>query len=252
MTHAGPYGAALDALARSGPFFTVEVHDPSGPPDAPWRPLSGLVDEAGVLSARVGEVQAHLARAAPATAAGAAGGAVERRVAASVAHLGLVARVLSPFFALTALHGAPTVPALGDLRWCPRPGGAFPLSLPRTALVPSGLAPEACAGLVLGGLVAPLGAAVSRLSVSPRTLAGNAASAVNGARAALTAAVPGDAERIARTAAAFLAHESLRGAHEGGADGRAFRRRSCCLIYRAAPGPARTAAVCGDCVLARG
>jgi ferric iron reductase protein FhuF len=31
-------------------------------------------------------------------------------------------------------------------------------------------------------------------------------------------------------------------------DGR-FRRRTCCLIYRAAPG--RDGAVCGDCVLLR-
>ncbi|MEW2546339.1 (2Fe-2S)-binding protein [Streptomyces sp. NPDC047002] len=246
MKDTDPGAAALDALAAAGPFFAVAAHGSCGPPPgSPWRPLSEAVGDPAVLRRRVDGVRAYLAGAA-----GRPAGGVELRVAASAAHLGLVARVLSPFFALAALGGAPRVPALSELYWVPEPGGAFPLSLPRTCLAgPDGSVPES-AGPVLDGLVAPLTEAVAGLSVPRTTLRGNAASAVNGARAALTAALPHTADPAARTARAFLGHPALRGTFDDCGGAAPFRRRSCCLIYRALPGTGRAAAVCGDCVLA--
>ncbi|GAA3716783.1 (2Fe-2S)-binding protein [Streptomyces tremellae] len=246
MTGPDPGAAALDALTAAGPFFAVAAHGADGPPPGrPWRPLSEVVTDPAVLPRRIDEVRAHLAGAAGQPADG-----VERRVAASVAHLGLVARVLSPFFALAALGCTPRVPTLSGLYWIPVPGGAFPLSLPRASLAGRGGAVPESAAPVLDGLVAPLTEAVAGLRVPRRTLWGNAASAVNGARAALVAALPHAGDLAARTARVFLEHPALRGTFEDSGGAAPFRRRSCCLIYRALPGTDRAAAVCGDCVLA--
>ena len=83
------------------------------------------------------------------------------------------------------------------------------------------------------------------MSVSPIVLQGNVASAVNAAAAMIAAARPGLATRAAAVRRAMLSAPELAGTWTSSPAG--FRRRSCCLIYRAAP--AATAAVCGDCVL---
>ncbi len=83
------------------------------------------------------------------------------------------------------------------------------------------------------------------MSVSPIVLQGNIASAVNAAAAMIAAARPGLATQAAAVRDALLSTPELAGTWTSSAAG--FRRRSCCLIYRAAP--AATAAVCGDCVL---
>ena len=61
---------------------------------------------------------------------------------------------------------------------------------------------------------------------------------------------PGDDLKLALeahfNAAALLDRPPLGAQCDRGPDG-AFRRRSCCLIYRAAPG--RRGALCGDCAL---
>ena len=83
------------------------------------------------------------------------------------------------------------------------------------------------------GPVAELTEALGRLgSVSPRVLAGNLASAVNGAALQL-------GPDCSAAAAGMLA--GIPG--EDGRPGPGFRRRSCCLRYRAGAG------YCGDCVL---
>ncbi|MCA1220817.1 (2Fe-2S)-binding protein [Streptomyces sp. 8L] len=248
----GPEAAALAALAACGPFFACTVHAPGSRPEAAWRSMAELVEEPSVLPGRALAVREYLA-----AGTGRPPEAVEARVAASVAHLGLVARVLSPLFARTALHGAPPVPALGELWWQPRLGGAFPLSLPAGTLsrgtpAPFGTSAREAAALVFERLVVPLtGAVAAAFSVSQRTLWGNVASAVNGAHTALTSAAPGEEDRIAEAAAAFLAHDALRDTYDGGLGRQPFRRRGCCLIYRAmaTPGGDLTGAVCGDCVL---
>ncbi len=226
--------------AALGPFFAFDIHDPHSPLTGPWRSMGELVREPGVLPERVASVRRHLA---------AAGGrppeAVEARVAASVTHLGLVARLVSPALALAAFHGTFPALALDEVRWQPVLGGAFPLSLPRPAC--DGTA-GAGAEAVPGGAVGDLLHAVAELSVSPRVLWGNVASAVNGAVAAAGASASPHAARLRPAAARVLALPPLRDAHTTAPVTGRFKRRSCCLIYRAAPNAA--GALCGDCVLA--
>jgi ferric iron reductase protein FhuF len=98
-------------------------------------------------------------------------------------------------------------------------------------------------------LLTGLADATAAYSVSRRILWGNAASAVNGAATMIGVARPDLAARAVTAADSLLDLPPLRGSGVRGPDGR-FRRRSCCLIYRASPGAGR-AAVCADCVLAR-
>jgi FhuF-like iron-sulfur protein len=85
------------------------------------------------------------------------------------------------------------------------------------------------------------------LSVSSRVLSGNAASAIHGAAIALAAASPEHTRPASELARHLLETSWLRDASTWEPSGR-FRRRSCCLIYRAAPDAA--SALCGDCILA--
>lgn len=103
---------------------------------------------------------------------------------------------------------------------------------------------------LLTGPVHDLVAAFAPFSVSRHILWGNVASAVNGAATGITAAAPSLAHPAHATALAFLQHPQLRNTHTRNPHNARFTRRSCCLIYRAAPGG--TGAVCGDCVLLRG
>ncbi|MYS20943.1 FhuF 2Fe-2S C-terminal domain-containing protein, partial [Streptomyces sp. DvalAA-14] len=178
--------------------------------------------------------------------------AVEPRVAASVAHLGLAARLVSPALALAVLHARPLAFALDEVRWRPVLGGPVPLALPAAALGgpqrdPDLLAEQLAAGLLAGPLE-ELAAAFARFGVSWHILRGNTASAVNGAALMLARARPERAARAREFAASLLARPPLAGAG-GGIEEGAFRRRSCCLIYRAAPD--RKGALCGDCALHR-
>ncbi|SFE52001.1 FhuF 2Fe-2S C-terminal domain-containing protein [Actinacidiphila alni] len=248
-----------------GPFFAAEGHSASplapgaGLPDpAPggeaWRSMGELADGGPALAERVAGVRRYLA-----AMGGGPPETVETRVAASVAHLGLVARVLSPMLALAVLRGeVASGLRLADLRWRPVLGGPFPLSLPDPPPGDdlSGAPLEALAAALardlLDGPVRELTDAFAPFRVSPHILRGNTASALNGAAGMLAAARPADAGRVRSLAAALLDRPPLRGTstREGTAEAGAyrFRRRSCCLIYRAAPG--RAGALCGDCALA--
>ena len=219
----------LDAL---GPYFAVEFHTGGSRP--PWRPMSELVDDSEVLAERIAGVRAFLA-----AGTGQDASAVELRVAASVVHLGLVARVLSPLLALAVLHDRFGRVRASDLWWQPTLGSTFPLSLRPAALDSD---PD-----VLGGVVAEFSAAVTRFGVNEHILRGNVASALASAGKTVSAARPDLRSNVRTLTSRLLDRPHL--ADSGGftSDG-AFRRRSCCLIYRAAPdhrGP-----LCGDCVLA--
>jgi hypothetical protein len=227
----------LDQVVALGPFFAHEQH-PSGTapvaPAEPWRSMSELLDDPAVLEERVLATRAYLA---------AAGGqdpeAVEVRVAASITHLGMVARLLSPALATAVLgDGVPPLD-LKRVHWQPILGGAFPLSLepPTTS---RDLSSE-----VFEGFVPALNTATRPFGVSDRILLGNVASAINGTRVAITNAAPELADRAGATAGHLLSHPTLRDTHTVDDT---FRRRSCCLIYRAAPN--HEGALCGDCVLA--
>ncbi|WP_435178067.1 (2Fe-2S)-binding protein [Actinacidiphila sp. bgisy145] len=265
------------ALAELGPFFAVEsaaAADAAGGGSG-WRSMAELADGSGVLAARVAAVRGVLA-----AGGGQQPDAVEERVAASVTHLGLVARLLSPYLALAVLYGhVPGAVRLSDLRWQPALGGPYPLALPglpgRAADPPApaetgpaetggvadlgrvaglGGVADAFAAAVLSGPVRELTAACADFRVSPHVLRGNTASALAGAARMVAAARPEAAARARALTGLLTAGGPLRGAGHltpadaGGGHG-AFRRRSCCLIYRAAPGHA--GALCGDCALSR-
>jgi hypothetical protein len=244
-----PGGAHLPArhtagLAQLGPYFAVRIHVPGQALPASWRSLSTLLDSPDDLRQRIAEVRAALAAGRPPEA-------VEFRVAASVTHLGVAARLISPALGTAVLSGRVLRMDPAEVAWQPVLGGPLPLSLPASALAGSGdqpgagqLAGELRQG-VLNGPVRALTGVTAAMSVSPIVLQGNIASAVNAAASMIATARPDLATQAATIASALLSAPELAGTWTGSAEG--FRRRSCCLIYRAAP--AATTAVCGDCIL---
>ncbi|WP_437073753.1 (2Fe-2S)-binding protein [Streptomyces sp. enrichment culture] len=232
----------LAALRPLGPFFAVRIlpgpaGHPAGPPPRPLPTLDRAYaivtpdDPEDPLGFRVRKVAAALR-------------APEPRVAASVAHLGLAARLWSIALGCAARCGR--LPDLDPRRvhWDPDGGAPDDLWL---AGVDSGPADAAALGeAVLGAHLQPLAAALrARYRLAPGLLRGNAASALAGAareivRWAGAAGRPETGERARALAADLLGHPSLTGA--GTLGGTAFRRRSCCLYYRVPGG-----GVCGDC-----
>ena len=238
LDSASAAGARLAAdLAALGPYFAVEVHRPGSPLRPPWQPLGELVGSPEALAGRIGEVRERLAAAAGRPAAD-----VEFRVAASIAQLGLCARLLSPALGAAAAGQVLSVDA-AQARWVPALGGPFRLSLADTAVAAEAgaVAPTA----LLAGPVAQIVRAVQAMAVSPQVLWGNVASAVNGAATMIAAARPDLTGPAAEAAAAMLRYPPLAGTYRGHPL-RGFRRRNCCLIYRLSPSPP---AYCGDCVL---
>jgi ferric iron reductase protein FhuF len=133
----------------------------------------------------------------------------------------------------------------GQARWIPALGGPFRLSLPDTAVSGRAEPDPATATALLAGPVAQIVRAVEAMSVSPRVLWGNVASAVNGAATMIAEARPDLAAPAAETAATMLRYPPLTGTYQG-RPLQGFRRRNCCLIYRLSPS---APAYCGDCVL---
>ncbi|WP_427896100.1 (2Fe-2S)-binding protein [Kribbella sp. GL6] len=219
----------LARIADLGPFFAVQQHaNPA--PAPPWRRLVELVDNPAILADRIARTRAYLG-----AASGQDPAAIEPRVAASVTHLGMVARLISPALAAVVLEDRVPNLTLDQLHWQPVLGGTFPLSLPPIPPAGGDLHHELFDG--------PLPAIAQAFDLSDHILVGNVASAVNGAATALSNAAPTLATRARAVATALLDVPPLRDAHTSNP----FRRRSCCLIYRAAPdhnGP-----LCGDCVL---
>lgn len=226
----------------SGPYAEADRHGADDVATRPWRVLGP-----GDVPGRVDAVRAALA--------GSCGGRpVPVRVAASIAQLGLVARLVAPVLARVAVTGRSPLLSTGSVWWQPVLGGPFPLSLPG-----GDVEPARGVQILLDGLVGDLTEASARLSVSRKVLWGNVASAVNGAAGQLAARSTELRPQAVEAAGLFLRHPALAGA----ADGEPvldFRRRSCCLIYRLAdrPGDRPTdrpgrrperAGVCADCVL---
>jgi FhuF 2Fe-2S C-terminal domain len=231
-----------DELAALGPYFAVSRHEPLAPPELPWQPLRLLVGSSEPLRQRAAEVRAALA-----TGSGRPVGEIELRTAASVAQLGLVARLVAP--ALGAALIDARLLELADAWWQPVLGGPVPLSLPEAALagVPyDGPVVGALGRTLIDGPVRALVDVGAALSVSRLVLWGNVASAVNGAVAMVVKARPDLAPAAVAMAAQLLAQSPLEGTSTGFLEAN-FRRRSCCLIYRVAP--RGSAAICGDCVL---
>ncbi len=206
-------------LGRLGPFFVVE--HPVGPE---WRPLSDLL-EGPALTERVTWTAAQLG--------GRSGADVSERVAASIASLGIFARLLSPVIGAVVLDVAAPDPT--QLAWRPADSGQI-----QTAA--DAWAPPDVTSL-LETVVEPL---IERLDsahgVSTQIGRGNAASAINGAAQMIGRADPQLADEAQRVVVDLLQHPALA---DTATVGPPFVRRSCCLYYRLPGG-----GYCGDCVLA--
>ncbi|MFJ4969870.1 (2Fe-2S)-binding protein [Streptomyces sp. NPDC088755] len=223
----------LAQAASVGGFFALRTIPVTG---GAHRPLAELyAGGTAPLTARVDKVAVRL-------------DAPERRVAASIAHLGLAARLWSIALGPAALFGR--FPALvpDALHWDPLHTSpddlwiADPEELPGTA--------DRIREQVQYGHLVPLAEAVRRDgNISPQLLWGNAGSALAGAVRELVTWSRGqgrpDVARRARALAAELFdHPDLRST--GSPHDPAFRRHSCCLYWRCPGG-----GLCGDCVFDR-
>ncbi len=238
LLHVVDLDPRLTALHRLGGFHVLRTAGVPGPslPTLAQAYVPGPADVQGdVRTSRVRTVAGALRT-------------TEARVAASVAHQGLAARLWSVALGCAALYGA--VPDLDPrlLRWDPAAGAPDDLWLTEVRPLP-GDAPT-LADLVLTGHLEPLAAALrSRHRLAPGLLRGNAASALVGAARqpmgwARRHGRTDVAERAARLTRELLADPRLAGA--GTLTGTGFRRRSCCLYYRVPGG-----GVCGDCCFVR-
>ncbi|RCH65656.1 ferric iron reductase [Streptomyces sp. SDr-06] len=224
----------LAEVSSVGGFFALRV----GHGGAPYVPLASLyAGETEPLTARVDMVAARLR-------------APERRAAASIAHLGLSARLWSIALGPAVLHGAVADLAPERLHW----DGAR-TSPDDLLLAPGGTSREVTADLLLSAVLdahlLPLAEAIRRdTPVSAGLLRGNAASALAGAVRELhgwarKSGRPEAAERALALGGELFAHPGLAGTGTL-LPGPAFRRRSCCLYYRCPGG-----GLCGDCVFER-
>jgi ferric iron reductase protein FhuF len=207
-----------------GPYFAVERWDPA----VPWRPFADLALDPVTLAQRVDVAASVLERTGP----------VPRRIVASVYSLGVVSRLVSPVFAAALLDGAVPVLGLDTVGWQPVATGPMPIAyrdgLDRRPASAEAIV-EGCIEPTVRPFLTTLG---DRYRVSPQVLWGNAASAIGGACTMLKHAKAG------QLVADLLARPPLAGFADW--NGRALKRRNCCLFYRI-PG----AGVCGDCVLNR-
>ncbi|MFJ8849873.1 (2Fe-2S)-binding protein [Streptomyces sp. NPDC102437] len=222
------------AVASVGGFFALRT---TAPPDGAHVPLARLyAGEQAPLTDRIDTVAARL-------------GTSERRVAASIAHLGLASRLWSVVLGPAVLTGSFPALAPDALHWDPRHPAPDDLRLDGTGSLP-GTACRIREAVQYGHLV-PLAEAVHRDGpLSDRLLWGNAGSALAGALRQLLAWArthrrPDAAARARALAAELFDHPDLR--DTGAPHDAAFQRRSCCLYYRTPAG-----GLCGDCVFERG
>lgn len=233
--------------ARSiGGFFALRVAEPA-PADA--VPLAEVyAGHTAPLAARIERVGERL-------------GADEPRVAASIAHLGLAARLWSITLAAAVVDRQ--VPSdLGPSRlywdasastpddlWLPTPAPAAPVPAAPgpDAPVPDRTQPlAALVSMTYEQHLAPLAAATRQVvRISERLLWGNAASALAGALGQLSQWCreqnrPEDARLTRALVEELLEYGGLRGT--GTLTGTTFHRSTCCLYYRAG------GQLCGDCV----
>lgn len=212
-----------------GPFFGVDTHSAHESAHLPWITINDLLVDGGhLLRRRVARVRAALA--------GGGGADVEQRVAASVAHLGLVARIIAPAMAAETVGHGPISLAPGDLWWRDELGGPYPLSVTTAHGADTDADTDA---------ITLLTASIRDLfGVSEHTLGGNVASAINSAARLIASHRPEFGAAAHNVADRLLADPRIEGGSRRA--GPQFRRRSCCLIYQVTGD--RTA-VCGDCVL---
>ncbi|MGW1884648.1 (2Fe-2S)-binding protein [Streptomyces sp. NPDC001970] len=219
-----------DEAASVGGYFAVRT----GEPGTGNLPIARLyAGDLAPLTARVDRVADRLRTP-------------ERRVAASIAHLGLAARLWSTALGPAALYGEFPDPAAAALHWDPDLPAPDDLRWTRARPLPGTV--EAIREAVHHGHLVPLADAIRHdVRISPRLLWGNAGSALAGALRELTRwsraqGRPETARRAADLTAGLLDHPDL----SGTVHGPALRRTTCCLYYRVPGG-----GLCGDCVFDR-
>jgi hypothetical protein len=165
--------------------------------------------------------------------------APEPRIAASIAHQGLAARLWSVALGCAALYGSVPDLAPHRLRWDPDAGAPDDLRLDAVTWLPGDTG--TIADVVLRGHLEPLAAVLrAEYRLAGGLLRGNAGSALAGAARQLGHRTD-LAARARDLAAGLLAHPLLAGTLDS-----TGRRRSCCLYYRLPGG-----GVCGDCCFTR-
>ncbi|GGB36089.1 hypothetical protein GCM10011492_28500 [Flexivirga endophytica] len=208
---------------RLGDGLAFAEHSPGATPGSPWQPLEARIG-ADSLRSRVDHIAAALRSPGREP--------VDLRTAASTEHFGLVARMIAAHICARAL-GISVSLTTADIWWQQPPGGLVQLSLTRSPQPRSPLDDSA---------IGDLASTIQQLfGVSPQVLWGNVGSAANSTLNLLRTARPDLLDDARQAADALLRDARI----DGGAlhAGPGFRRRSCCLIYRAGTG------MCGDCVL---
>lgn len=226
----------LSEIGTRGPYFATDPVVARGS-----RPVVDLLDGAA-LTNRITATRSALASMAGVVSAT----DVEWRVAASITQLGICARLLAPVFGVATLTGRVLTLDLHRARWLPVRSGPVPLWLGGCSLGDRVIDdPAELAAELETALHNPLSRfvdAAAAVGAGARGLLwGNVASGLAGA-----AATVGSNTHMAAVELrdAMLAAPTLAGTSQQHADG-AFRRRSCCLIYRVGAG----AGFCGDCAL---
>ncbi|MER6553773.1 MULTISPECIES: (2Fe-2S)-binding protein [Streptomyces] len=214
--------AALRGVAELGGFFVLHI----GGEDDGWHPLAHSYEEGFTDLAEAVARRHHT---------------TEARIDVSIAQLGHAARLWSPALACVVLHGI--VP---DLEGLERADDGPALRVPRPAgwhvdRLDDGPAPALYQQVTRHLLALAEGL---RVKIAPRLLDGNSASALAGAAHALLAARPDVRGPLTHLTAALLDTGRLAGTGVLTGPEPGFRRRSCCLYYRAPNG-----SMCGDCGL---
>jgi hypothetical protein len=211
--------AELAGISSYGGFFALTVG--GGP--AGWRPVAvayadGFADLVDATADRYRTT--------------------ERRIGASLVHLGHAARLWSPVLACVLAYGV--LPDLTDLQ---RADDSAQLRLPEPVGEPALPSPELLYRVVVQNHMEQFAAGL-RVSLAPGLLYGNIASALAGTSRMLLSVRPDLREPIAHLTTALLKTGELAGTGAITSADLGFRRNSCCLYYRL-PGGGK----CGDCAL---
>ncbi|MFJ4716003.1 (2Fe-2S)-binding protein [Streptomyces sp. NPDC088785] len=215
---------ALRDLARLGGFFALDTAAPGTPRQG--APADGRGLREG-FAARARAVNDRF-------------GTAEPRVGVSVAHLGLAARLWSPVLACVLVHGI--LPAMDAAEWA-GDGTAVRLNGARGRLTARLPAPADAVHAEVDGALRNVEDGLT-VKIAPGLLAGNSASALVGSAAQLQRTLPALRAPLGRLTRDLLRTGRLRGTGRITGPGPAFRRNSCCLLYRAPGG-----GTCGDCCL---
>jgi FhuF 2Fe-2S C-terminal domain len=214
--------AALSEISSYGEFFTITM----GGADAGWQPVHWFYDNG-------------CAELIDATAA--RYGTADLRIGASLVQFSHASRLWSPVLACALGHGA-----IPDLTHLERADDAARLRLPDPIGRPVDRdypPPDLLYRIVVQQHLEPLAAGL-RVKIASGLLFGNAASALVGASLALQRARPDLREPATRLTESLLATGKLGSTGVITGPNLEFRRRSCCLYYRAPTG-----SKCSDCAL---